>query len=311
MQAASPQPEESQPEGPQPEKEEEDEEEEGEEEEEEEEEDEEEAARLALLEPSKAEAFRQRQRRRSAAVGGRGGRGGRRRPPPQTGSPLSRLFRVKKVQLQMLQYRGYDISGEARLLTDTIDEFERIYTAKALAEDGEFVKSMSAYYERPDGTDPIYVFYPSITQDSKQLSKSHLEPLYLKMRPVATVQHYIIISGIPLSSGSRRNLMTELPNRRSEHFLYTDLGFFIPGHSLVPRHTLLTVEERNSFLREQRISMNELSTMSLLDPMARFIGAQEMDLVKIERFTVNPSALVKNTLKYLVVRNVPITRKDE
>jgi DNA-directed RNA polymerase I, II, and III subunit RPABC1 len=239
------------------------------------------------------------------------GRANIRRRQPGAGSLMSRLFRVKKTQIRMLEDRGYDVSGEARLLTDKINQFINIYDQKSREEETGFVPSLSNLYDRKDGADPVYVFYPSITPGSKLLSKAHLEPLYQLMKPNTQIRHFIIISEIPLSSGSRKSLMEDLPRRRSEHFLYSEMTFLVPEHMFVPPHYLLTQDERNRFLQEERTNFSELPTISVMDPMARYLGSEVGDIIRVNRFAVHPTAMVKNTLAFLGVRDVPIVRTKE
>jgi DNA-directed RNA polymerase subunit H (RpoH/RPB5) len=72
--------------------------------------------------------------------------------------------------------------------------------------------------------------------------------------------------------------------RRAEHFSLQDLQIDIATHIFVPRHTIMSVEEVDSLLKELMIrSKLQLPSILESDAMARYIGAKPGDVVRIER----------------------------
>jgi DNA-directed RNA polymerase subunit H len=59
--------------------------------------------------------------------------------------------------------------------------------------------------------------------------------------------------------------------------------FTILDHELVPKHILLTKEERKQLLEQLKIRPERLPWIKASDPVAKLIGAKPGDIVKIIR----------------------------
>ncbi|MEM0233434.1 MAG: DNA-directed RNA polymerase subunit H [Candidatus Nezhaarchaeales archaeon] len=59
--------------------------------------------------------------------------------------------------------------------------------------------------------------------------------------------------------------------------------FTILDHELVPKHILLTKEEKKQLLEQLKIRPEQLPWIRASDPVAKLIGAKPGDIVKIVR----------------------------
>ena len=59
--------------------------------------------------------------------------------------------------------------------------------------------------------------------------------------------------------------------------------FTILDHELVPKHILLTKEEKKQLLEQLKIRPEQLPWIRASDPVAKLIGAKPGDIVKIIR----------------------------
>jgi len=59
--------------------------------------------------------------------------------------------------------------------------------------------------------------------------------------------------------------------------------FTILDHELVPKHILLTKEEKKALLKQLKIRPEQLPWIRASDPVAKLIGAKPGDIVKIIR----------------------------
>jgi DNA-directed RNA polymerases I, II, and III subunit RPABC1 len=57
-----------------------------------------------------------------------------------------------------------------------------------------------------------------------------------------------------------------------EHFTEAELMFNVTEHELVPKHVLLTPEEKQELLTRYKLKENQLPRMQMGDPVARYFG---------------------------------------
>jgi DNA-directed RNA polymerase subunit H len=62
-----------------------------------------------------------------------------------------------------------------------------------------------------------------------------------------------------------------------------DKEFNVLKHELVPKHTILTEEEKKELLEKLKISPHQLPKILVSDPVVKAIGAREGDIIKIIR----------------------------
>jgi len=75
-------------------------------------------------------------------------------------------------------------------------------------------------------------------------------------------------------------------------------SFNIFGHVLVPRHEILSAEEREKLLNEYRVQPYQLPRLNASDPGAKAIGAKPGDVVRILRDS--PTAGKYTSYRYVV-----------
>jgi DNA-directed RNA polymerase subunit H (RpoH/RPB5) len=75
-------------------------------------------------------------------------------------------------------------------------------------------------------------------------------------------------------------------------------SFNIFEHSLVPKHEVLTPEEKAAVLAQYRVEAYHLPRIRLSDPVIRVIGARSGDLIKITRKSATAGEYV--TYRYVV-----------
>ncbi|KAF2083770.1 RPB5 subunit of DNA-directed RNA polymerase [Saccharata proteae CBS 121410] len=68
-----------------------------------------------------------------------------------------------------------------------------------------------------------------------------------------------------------------------ELFMEQDLLVNITEHELVPRHILMSHEEKAALLKRYRLKESQLPRLSVNDPVAKFLGLKKGQVVKIIR----------------------------
>lgn len=72
-------------------------------------------------------------------------------------------------------------------------------------------------------------------------------------------------------------------NYHLEYFNFDDLIVNISNHDLVPKHIIVSEEEKQMVLKKYRVKESQLPKILYNDPMARYLGLRKKQLVKILR----------------------------
>lgn len=92
----------------------------------------------------------------------------------------------------------------------------------------------------------------------------------------------IVISG-QLSSQAKQKLTDINMELQVECFNISELMVNITEHTYVPKHKLLTPEEKKDLIKRYKIKESQLPKILSTDPMAKYLGLKRGDIVKIIR----------------------------
>jgi DNA-directed RNA polymerase I, II, and III subunit RPABC1 len=212
-------------------------------------------------------------------MGGRGrGRGGGGGGPKPVEAPIvvpsGDLFRVYKTLLSMLHNRGYDI--DAALRTMDKKRFDSLYMGHDGVVRKELLRMTVKRSAAPE--DQLMVFWT----DGGKVGVGPIRNFFDQLQAHGVKRGILVVENA-VSPFGKQALATFRPTHVVEYFSYAELKFDITTHSMVPRHRVLSKEERKQLFESLQITPVNLPRMQPTDPVARYFGMDRMDVVEITR----------------------------
>ncbi|KAM7202058.1 RNA polymerase [Rhypophila sp. PSN 637] len=215
-----------------------------------------------------------------------------------TGNPfekeITRLWRAWKTIHEMVQDRGYELAEDEVKIS--LDSFRLNYTNK---EDGSPNRAIMNFSAKPSDA-MIKKFTPPPTPSNPDPAPE-CGTIYVEFCPEKTsigigvmkkfVQHCsdkhhkagILVTAAALSSQARKVMTVTQQYTQIECFLEEDLLVNITHHKLVPKHILLSRDEKTALLKRYRLKETQLPRILAKDPVARYLGLKRGQVVKIIR----------------------------
>lgn len=184
----------------------------------------------------------------------------------------SKMFRVRRTCLKMLQKRGYIIDDDS--LNMNAEDFRLKFGENPSRE------SMTILAEKSDdAADQIFIFFPEDEKVGVKPIKTYCQRM--KDESVSTAILVVKIALTPFA----KTAVKEMAQRgyRVEYFRDAELLVDITEHKLVPEHIVLTEQQKKELLERYRLKPSQLPRIQITDPIARYFGLKHGQVVKIIR----------------------------
>ncbi|RQM07809.1 hypothetical protein DH86_00000678 [Scytalidium sp. 3C] len=206
---------------------------------------------------------------------------------------ITRLWRAWRTVHEMVQDRGYELA-EAEVKIG-LEDFKAQYTAP----DGTPDRRKMTFSARP--SDVMMERYSTpATPENPNPPPPDIGTIWVEFLPDQSVgikqmrnfaQHLsahnfhtgIMITNVNITPAALKIIPAVASETRIECFLEQDLLVNITHHELVPKHVLLSKEEKAKLLARYRLKDIQLPRIQVGDPVARYLGLRRGQVVKIIR----------------------------
>ncbi|KAL9234603.1 hypothetical protein vseg_009457 [Gypsophila vaccaria] len=200
---------------------------------------------------------------------------------------IVRLYRVRKTIMQMLNDRGYSVTDDE--INMTRHQFDELYGVNRNKENLLICKEM-----RNNSSEKICVFF--VASDSAKLTGTAHVRRCMETMMSKSVFRAILVVMTKLSSYAAKSF-SEYPRFIIEVFHESELVVNVLDHMFVPKHQVLTDEEKKELLDKYRVKDTQLPRMLTTDPVTRYFGLQRGKIVKI----IRPSETAGKYVTYRIV----------
>ncbi|GAQ85816.1 DNA-directed RNA polymerase II subunit 5 [Klebsormidium nitens] len=206
---------------------------------------------------------------------------------------VTKLYRVRKTVLQMLNDRGYLVLDEE--LSQTKDDFREKFGDDPKKDDLTMSKKKS------DSGEQILVFFPDAKSDGSSSGKVGVKQIkeYVEVMKRGDIRRAIMVVTDNLTPFAK-SCLGEIASKgyTIEVFQESELLVNISHHVLVPKHYVLSNEDKKALLERYTVKETQLPRMQVSDPIARYFGLTRGQVVRIVRPSETAGRYV--TYRYVV-----------
>ncbi|KAG8907164.1 DNA-directed RNA polymerases II 24 kDa polypeptide (RNA polymerase II subunit 5) [Tulasnella sp. 403] len=186
---------------------------------------------------------------------------------------IARLWRINRTIHELVQDRGYEVS-EDELAMD-LQTFKEQYARNGMVDRNSLNFFTNAIH---NPSQSIFIFF----SDEKNVGIRTMKK-FIGILEEKKIGSGIIIYSHSMTPASKKVINTMASTYRLEEFAESDLLVNITHHKLVPRHELLSDDEKRALLERYRLRETQLPRIMLSDPVARYYGLRRGQVVKITR----------------------------
>ncbi|KAH8100906.1 DNA-directed RNA polymerase RPB5 subunit [Cristinia sonorae] len=186
----------------------------------------------------------------------------------------AKLWRVNRTIHELVKDRGFQVSEEE--INMDLATFRATYMSSGGSMDRGQLNFFTNHKDNPQ--DQIFVFF----SDEKSVGVKTMRKL-LGILEEKSINRGIIVFPGNMTPSARKVIVAMASTYKLEEFSESDLLVNITHHTLVPKHEVLTPEQKKILLEKYRLKETQLPRIQLADPVARYYGLRRGMVVKITR----------------------------
>jgi len=185
----------------------------------------------------------------------------------------ARLWKVNRTIHELVRDRGYQVSDDE--INMDLTQFRGLFSNGGSVDRNQ-LNFFTNHSQNP--SEQIFVFF----SDERSVGVKTMRKL-LNILEEKSIQRGIIIFPGQMTPSARKVIVAMSAQYKLEEFSESDLLVNITHHTLVPRHDVLSPEEKKALLEKYRLKETQLPRIQLADPVARYYGLKRGQVVKITR----------------------------
>lgn len=198
------------------------------------------------------------------------------------------LYKSYTVVTEMLKDRGYtqwyhtDPSDRKKLLNKSMDETLSVIYFNAVIK----IKDYKIIFQKENDTELqlFFVIVESSNADAQNLGKKTFSAYKKQIEANKVDAAILVLSGCKLTSHTKKDILLMKPSVNVECWDLQKLQYNVTKHKIVPKHTLLTDEEKETFLQKySSCKLDKLPKISAEDPVSLYYAAEVGQIFKIEK----------------------------
>ncbi|KAJ9115721.1 hypothetical protein QFC20_001048 [Naganishia adeliensis] len=186
---------------------------------------------------------------------------------------VARMWKVNRTLKEMVRDRGYLVGDDEIQLPFT--DFRAQFGGS-----GAVDRSAMAWYtsRREDQQDTIYIFFSDEENVAKKTVRKFIGDMEEKR-----FRRGIFVYRRKMTPAAKKVIQEMQSEYTMEDYAEADLIVNITKHFLVPKHEIMTPEEKQALLQRYRLRETQLPRIQLGDPVARYYGLRRGQVMKITR----------------------------
>ncbi|KIO34278.1 hypothetical protein M407DRAFT_64359 [Tulasnella calospora MUT 4182] len=186
---------------------------------------------------------------------------------------VARLWKINRTIHELVRDRGYEVADED--VSMDLQNFKDTFARNGLVDR----TSLNFFtYDPHDPSNQIFVFYA----DEKNVGIKTMKKL-ISILEEKKIGNGVLIYSHTMTPACRKVIVQMAHVYRLQEFAESDLLVNITHHKLVPKHEILSPEEKKMLLERYRLRETQLPRIMLTDPVSRYYGLRRGQVVKITR----------------------------
>ncbi|KAI0784177.1 DNA-directed RNA polymerase RPB5 subunit [Abortiporus biennis] len=186
----------------------------------------------------------------------------------------ARLWKVNRTIHELVKDRGFQVSDDE--INMDLATFRSHYANNSGSVDRGQLNFYTNHRDNP--MDQIFVFF----SDERSVGVKTMRKLLAILEEKSIMRGIIVFPG-NMTPSARKVIVAMAHQYKLEEFSESDLLVNITHHTLVPKHEVLTPEQKKTLLEKYRLKETQLPRIQLADPVARYYGLKRGNVVKITR----------------------------